>query len=109
MAKISRKTMSAIALAVLFLTPSALWAEPPAARAVERRRIELTIAKLEERLELSPVTGEGGWRESQLVLAAAQLELARKLLARSNVRAAKAIAGQAERALDRSEEKEARQ
>jgi hypothetical protein len=37
------------------------------------------------------------------------LELARKLLSRSNLRAAEVIAGQAERALDRAEEEEAGQ
>ena len=96
----------ATTLAVLWLLPAALWAEPRPGRPVERLRIELQIAKLKARLALSPVTGEGGWRESQRILASAQLELARKLLARSNLRAAEVVAGQAERALARAEKKE---
>jgi hypothetical protein len=110
MVKRTRRMTSAAALAVQLLAPVAPWAAEPAnARALERRRVELKIAELEDRLEISSVTGEGGMRETQLALAGSQLELARKLLARSNLRAAEAIAGQAKRALERAEKKEARQ
>ncbi len=97
------------ALALLSLAPAALWAEPPAGQANARRRVDLKIAQLDERLALSAVSGESGWRNTQLVLAAAQLKLARKLLSRSNLRAAEVVASQAERALARAEEKEAQQ
>jgi hypothetical protein len=76
---------------------------------VERLRIELQIAKLKARLALSPVTGEGGWRESQRVMASAQLELARKLLDRSNLHAAEVVAAQAGRALARAERVEGKE
>jgi len=109
MAKRSRKMMLSTGLAILLVALAAAWAQPAPGHAVQRKQVQRKIAKLERRLELSPATGEGSWRESQLVLAAAQLELAKKLLSRSNLRAAEVIAGQAERARDRAEEEEAGQ
>jgi hypothetical protein len=98
-----------IPLAVLFLVPVALSAGPPPEASVERKRVELRIANLEDRLELSPVIGEASRRERQLVLAASNLELARKLLQRGNLRAAEVVAAHAERALERAGKKGAQQ
>jgi hypothetical protein len=100
-----RGKRSVLVLAILWLGASASWAEPPARRSDPRKRVELKIAQLEDRLAESVAIGQDGSRESQLVVAGAQVELARKLLSRRNIRAAEQVLTQAERALDRAEGK----
>jgi hypothetical protein len=96
---------SALVLAILWLGAAASGTEPPTGRPDPRKRVESKIAQLEDRLAVSAAVGEGGSRESQLIAASAQVELARKLLSRRNFRAAEQVLTQAERALDRAEEK----
>jgi hypothetical protein len=96
---------SALILAILWLGAAASGTEPPTRRPDPRKQVESKIAQLEDRLAVSTAIGEGGSRESQFVAASAQVELARKLLSRRNFRAAEQVLTQAERALDRAEEK----
>jgi hypothetical protein len=72
-------------------------------RAAQRKRVEQALERLEDRLR--DATPEGLVAVTNLDLARRHVALARKLLARSNDRAAAAMAAQAQQLLDEVREK----
>jgi hypothetical protein len=95
-----------VALAGLLLAPGALWADPPAGRAKKRERVDSKVEKLEARLLAVPEAGaDNPFGNPDRTLAEAQLEMARRFLARGEERAAREIAGLAERSVARAEER----
>jgi hypothetical protein len=100
MARSRRGITVAVGLAGLLLTPAVAWADRPD-RATRRKDAEQRVARLEERLGDARV--EGPPAEMWLELARRHVELAGKLLARNNERAAGVMVRRAERYLDTAE------
>ncbi len=104
MPRTRRRCMDVSSLLVtlcLLLAASAARAETPAKRALEAKRLEQRLARIEERQ--TQVVPEGALAHMQLDLSQSQLELARKALERHNERAAKELAAEAERCLKQAE------
>ena len=96
-----------VAIGVSLGTAGDALSQEAGGRAAARQQIEARIAQLEERATRIVTTEPVA--EMRLDVARRQTELARKLLARNNQRAARVIADQAERMLKSVEPQEAAQ
>jgi hypothetical protein len=95
-----------VVLASLLLAPGALCGDPPAAPAARRETVESKVERLEGRLrEVPEPDSDNPFANPDIVLAKAQLDMARRLLTRKNDRAAAEIARLAERSVARAEER----